>query len=153
LGSRAVPLLDRKVPGTRGNIDLLFIASSGIWVIDAKKYRGPLERRDKGGWLTTDYRLYIKRRDRTHLVDGLAWQVNAVRTALAGADPPVHAVLCFVDAEWKLFAKPFQLKEVWVTSGKALAKMIADSGPLTEREVNDIAHRLAAALPPAVGSR
>jgi len=144
--------LDRKVPGTRRNIDLLFIASSGVWVIDAKKYRGPVERRDKGGWFKTDHRLYINRRDRTTLVDGLGWQVDAVRNALGGSNPPVHAVLCLVDAEWKFFAKPFQLNRVWVSPGRALAEMIAAPGPLTERDVIDVADRLATALPSAVAS-
>lgn len=152
LGPHAVPLLDRMVPGTRANIDLLFVAASGVWVIDAKKYRGPVERRDKGGLLTTDYRLYVNRRDRTSLVDGLGWQVRAVRAALGGLDPPVHAALCFVDAEWRLFAKAFQLKGVWVSSGKALSEMIAAPGPLAEGAVVEIAHRLAAALPASDGS-
>jgi hypothetical protein len=150
LGQHAMPLLDRKVPGTRGNIDLLFIASSGVWVIDAKKYRGPVERRDKGGPFKTEYHLYINRRDRTTLIDGLGWQLNAVRTALVGSDPPIYAVLCLVDAEWKFFAKPFQLNSVWVSPARGLAEMIAAPGPLTERDRTDIAERLAAALPPAV---
>src|SRR4051794_27144222 len=40
VGDRAVLLHDRKVPNTRGNIDHLAIAPSGIWLIDAKTYRG-----------------------------------------------------------------------------------------------------------------
>jgi hypothetical protein len=152
LGPHAVPLLDRKVPGTRGNIDLLFVAASGVWVIDAKKYRGPVERRDNGGLLTSDYRLYVNRRDCTSLVDGLGWQVRAVRAALNGLDTPVHAAICFVDAEWRLFAKAFQIKGVWVSSGKALPEMIAAPGPLADSAVVEIAHRLASALPASDGS-
>jgi hypothetical protein len=40
VGDRAVLLHDRKVPRTRGNIDHLAIAASGVWVIDAKHYTG-----------------------------------------------------------------------------------------------------------------
>jgi hypothetical protein len=36
VGDRAVLLHDRKVPRTRGNIDHIAIAASGVWVIDAK---------------------------------------------------------------------------------------------------------------------
>ena len=115
VGDRAVLLHDCKVPKTRGNIDHIAVAASGVWVIDAKTYKGQVERRDKGGWFKTDYRLYVNRRDQTKLADGLGWQVEAVRSALGGAEAPIHAALCFIDAEWSLFAKPFQLHGAWVT--------------------------------------
>lgn len=59
LGDQAVLLHDRKVPGTRGNIDHIAIGPSGVWIIDAKRYKGRVEKRDKGGWFTSDLRLYI----------------------------------------------------------------------------------------------
>jgi hypothetical protein len=132
-GDRVVLLHDRKVPRTRGNIDHLAVAPSGVWLIDAKHYKGLVELRDKGRWFKTDYRLYVGGRDRTTIVEGLGWQVEAVRSALSGADVIVNAVLCFVEAEWKLFAKPFQLNGVWVTWGTKLAEMIAAPGPLSLR--------------------
>jgi hypothetical protein len=150
MGERAVLLHDRKVPGTRGNIDHLAIAASGVWVIDAKNYRGQVEHRDKGGWFKTDYHLYVGGRDRSKMADGLGWQIEAVRVALAGADVPVHGVLCFIEAEWSFFAKPFQHKGVWVTWGKKLAEMIAAPGHLSAADVTSIAERLATALPPVV---
>ena len=149
VGDRAVLLHDRKVPRTRGNIDHLAIAASGIWVIDAKHYQGQVEHRDKGGWFKTDYHLYVGGRDRTKIADGLAWQVDAVRSALAGTDVPISAALCFIEAEWSLFAKPFKQNGVWVTWAKKLAEMIAAPAPLSLPEVADIAERLASALPPA----
>jgi hypothetical protein len=150
LGDRVVLLNDRKVPGTRGNIDLLAIAGSGVWVIDAKNYKGMVERRDVGRWFKTDQRLYVRGRDRTKLTDGLGWQIDAVRKALGGTHVPVSAALCFVKSDWKLFAKPFQQSGVWVTWAKKLAKMIDTPGPLTPVDVTQIADRLAAALPPKV---
>lgn len=60
LGDSAVLLHDRKVPGTRGNIDHIAIAAcSGVWIIDAKRYKGKVEKRDKGGWFSSDLRLYV----------------------------------------------------------------------------------------------
>ena len=150
VGDRAVLLHDCKAPKTRGNIDHIAIAASGVWVIDAKTYKGMVERRDKGGWFKTDFRLYVNGRDRTKLAEGLGWQVEAVRSALAGADVSVHAALCFIDAEWKLFAKPFQLHDAWITWGQKLAEMIAADGPLSEVDVMHVADRLATALPPMV---
>lgn len=115
---RADLLHDRKFPKTRGDIDHIAVASSGVWVIDAKQYNGLVGKRDKGGLFEVDYRFYVNGRDRTKLAEGLGWQVEAVRAALTGADVPVNAALCFIDAEWRLFAKPFQLKGAWVTWGQ-----------------------------------
>ena len=136
------------MPGARGNIDHIAVAASGVWVIDTKKYKGRVERRDVGGFFKTDLRLYVGRRDQTKLADGLAWQIDAVRAALGGSEVPIQAVLCFVDAEWKPFAKPFRHEGVWVTWPKKLAYMIAEPGPLTSADVTDVAGRIAVALPP-----
>lgn len=82
LGHRAVVLHDRRVPGTRGNIDHIVVAATGVWVIDAKQYRGRVEQRDKGGWFRTDWRLYVGGRDRTKLVTQMGWQLKAVVAAV-----------------------------------------------------------------------
>src|SRR5262249_46069604 len=42
-------LHDRRVPGTRGNIDHIVIAPSGVFVIDAKLYTGLIQVRNRGG--------------------------------------------------------------------------------------------------------
>ena len=149
LGERAVLLHDRRVPDTRSNIDHLAIAASGVWVIDAKAYAGQVQRRDKGGWFATDHRLFVHGRDKTALVDGLAWQVEAVERALGGLPVPITPVLCFVGAEWGWFSKPFQLRGVWVTWGAKLAEMIAAPGPVADADVADIARRLQTSLPAA----
>jgi hypothetical protein len=149
VGDRAVLLHDRKVPKSRGNIDQIAVAASGVWVIDAKTYKGKLERRAVGGFFNAQQRLYVGGRDRTKLVDGLGWQVDALHKALGDEVVPIHAVLCFIDAEWSFFAKPFQMGGVWVTWGRKLAEMIAEPGELSEEDVLRVAKRLAEALPPA----
>jgi hypothetical protein len=153
LGDRAVLLHDRKVPGDRRNIDHLAVAASGVWVIDTKRWSGLVELRDVGGWFRVDRRLYVKGRDRTEAVDGMAWQVEAVREALVGVtlDVPLHAAACFVEAEWKWFAKPFELKGVRVSGPESLAVAISEAGPLSLDGVMEVARRLAAALPSKVG--
>jgi hypothetical protein len=149
VGDRAVFLHDRKVPRSRRNIDHIAVAASGVWVIDAKNYAGRVEQRDVGRWFTTDKRLYVGGRDRTKAVDGLAWQVEAVRVALDEPDVPVHPALCFIGADWNVFAKPFDQGGVWVTWAKKLAEVIAAAGPLTTAQVTNIAEQLAVALPAA----
>jgi hypothetical protein len=84
---RAVVVLhDRRIPGTRANIDHIAITRSGaVWAIDAKNYSGKVQRIDKGGWFSTDLRLYVGRRDCTKLVHGMGKQVEAIRAALGDA--------------------------------------------------------------------
>jgi hypothetical protein len=148
LGTSAVLLSDRMVPRTKGNIDHIAVAASGVWVIDAKHYTGKVEHRDRGGWLRTDWRLYVDGRDKTKLVDALDWQIAALEKVLSGEEVPIHAALCFVGAGWGLFSKPFQQAGVWVTWVAKLADMILAPGPLDEDAVQAIATKLARVLPP-----
>jgi hypothetical protein len=46
LPRRWVVLHDRRLPGTRTNVDHLVIGPRGVWVIDSKAYRAPL----RAGW-------------------------------------------------------------------------------------------------------
>ena len=147
LCASAVLLSDRWVPRTRGNIDLIAIAASGVWVIDAKHYTGKVEHRDRGRWFRTDWRLYVNGRDKTKLVDALDWQIAAVEKVLSDPEAPVHAALCFVGANWGLFSKPFQQAGVWVTWVAKLADMILEPGPLGGDEAQAIAAKLARGLP------
>lgn len=149
VGDRAVMLHDRRIPGSRANIDHLVVAASGIWIIDAKSYNGKVEQRDIGKWLKTDYRLYVNGRDQTKLVGGLARQINAVLEAIEDADIRVSAALCFVDSEWGLFSNPFHQGGVLVTWPKKLSEAIAEPGSLSPKMVMNVADRLAAALPPS----
>jgi hypothetical protein len=150
VGDRAIVLNDRKVPKTRGNIDHIVIAASGVWVIDAKNYKGAVERRDVGGWFNVENRLYVNRRDQSKLVRGLGWQITAVRAALSDTAIPVTGVLCFTDAEWGFFAKPFTIDGVKVTWAKSLVEMITEAGPLKSADVSRVAERLSVALPPEI---
>ena len=147
VGDRVVLLHDRKIPKSTANIDHLAIASSGVWIIDAKKYVGTLKKVDKGGWRRIDNRVYVAGRDQTRLVEGLHKQAAVVRTALGSEDVPIHSALCFIGAEWDFFLKPFQIEGVWIIYGKKLAELIAAPGPLSDHEVLRLANMLAEALP------
>jgi Nuclease-related domain len=146
-------LHDRRIPGSRANIDHIVVSARRVFVIDAKRYSGTVRKVDKGGWFSTDHRLYVGGRDRTRLVDGMAKQVAAVRGTLG--EPMMEEfelrltpVLCFVEADWPLFARPFQLGGVWVDGPKSLAKRIEQPGHLEPEHVRALAKRVAAALPP-----
>ncbi len=110
-GQPDVQLLnDRRVTGTRGNIDHLAISPAGVFVIDAKNYRGTIRIRDVGGLFRSDRRLYVGRRDCSKLAANLGWQIEAVTGALMAAqvNPPssVTPVLCFVGGTWPLLSPP-----------------------------------------------
>lgn len=150
LGDRAIMLDDRKVPGGRGNIDHLVIASSGVWVIDAKKYTGRVERRDVGGWRKVDDRLFVNGREQTKLAVKLGWQIDAVRKVMSKAglvEVPIHSALCFTNSEWGMFAKPFQIGGVWVTWAQKLVELIVAPSEVTVVDREHAALTLGIGLP------
>jgi hypothetical protein len=146
-----VVLHDRLRPGATANIDHLAVTPAGVWVIDAKRYEGQVTRRDVGGWFSTDVRLYVGRRDCTKLVAAMATQVAAVRKALGAdwAEVPVRPVLCFVDAEWRWFASPFELRGVLVTWPRAARELLVRPGPYPAEAIGLIGARLDERLRPA----
>jgi hypothetical protein len=144
-------LHDRRIPGSRANIDHLVVAPHGVFVIDAKNYNGRVERRDRGGLFSTDYRLYVGNRDRTGLLAGMRNQSEAVRTALAvpREQIPIVQTICFVAADWSLFARPIQFDAVQVLWPRALVKQLRFEGPLDRTTIAEVERRLALALPAA----
>ena len=68
-------LHDRRVPGTTGNIDHVVIGPGGVFVVDAKLYAGTIRVRDVGGLFKRNQRLYVGRRDCSHLAENMKWQV------------------------------------------------------------------------------
>ena len=148
-------LHDRRIPGSRANIDHLVISQAGVFVLDTKHYKGRVEQRDVGGWFTTDLRLYVGGRDRSKLVAGMKPQVDAVRRALAGDDVwrevPVTAALLFMsDDNWSLLDfKPLRFGEVYALWGKALGKLIRADRVGQPIDVPELERALGVALPAA----
>lgn len=140
-------LHDRRLPGSKANIDHLVVAPSGVFVVDAKNYRGRVERIDRGGWFTTDHRLYVGGRDKTALVAGMAKQVRAVQGVLASHfTVPVVPVICFVRSDWSLFASPLRFGNVHVLWPRALSKLLRTPGTLTTPQIGEIERQLALTL-------
>ena len=85
---------------------------TGVYVIDAKKYRGrPHLKIDGGLFRPRVERLLVGSRDCTKLVDGVLKQVDVVRGILEPG-VPVHGVLCFVEADWPLLGGNFTTRDV-----------------------------------------
>jgi hypothetical protein len=150
---KVLVLHDRRIPRTTANIDHIAVTPSGVWVIDAKRYTGKVDYVNKGGWFTNDFRLTVGGRDRTKVVLQVHKQLERMTAAMASspyADVALHGALCFVDAEWGLFAKAFSIRNVHVTWGKELCERLVADGPIDEGAREAIHRHIAASFPPAV---
>jgi hypothetical protein len=128
------------------------IAPAGVFVVDAKNYQGLIDVRDRGGLLSRDERLYVGRRDCTHLADNLAWQVDAVRAVLRDAGEqydavPLVPVLCFVEGEWPLLFPPNSFRGVHLEGKRSVRRLVARTSLLDAQTIDELTTVLAAALP------
>ncbi|MGA4506716.1 nuclease-related domain-containing protein [Propionibacteriaceae bacterium G1746] len=143
-------LHDRRIPGSRANIDHLVIGSSGVFVVDAKRYAGqrPQLRVEGGVVRPRVEKLLVGGRDRSSLVGGMHKQVGLVRAALADRPQvPVHGVLCFVQAEWPLLGGDFSVEGVSVLWPQRLAQWVTNPGPLQPDHIAELQWRLHEAFP------
>ena len=149
LHGRGVVLVhDRRMPGSRANIDHLAVGPGGVTVIDTKRIRGKVKVHREGGlFASSRERLIVAGRDRTHLVEGVCRQV-AVVAELLGESVVVIGAMCFVESELPLFSKP-KLQGVRIAGPRGVARLARRDGPHTPSEVQEIAERLRAALPEA----
>lgn len=145
-------LHDRRVPGTRGNIDHILVTRAGVFVVDAKNHKGRIEVRDRGGLFRTDLRLLIGGRDCSALADATAWQVDAVQTVLiaAGTDPlpPITPVLCFLSVEWPILRPPDRFRDVRLANDRSIKRLLASEDRLAADVVDSLVLVLSSALPP-----
>jgi hypothetical protein len=142
-----VVLHDRRIPGSRANIDHIVITRAGIWVIDAKRYKGRPELRIEGGILRPRTEmLLVGRRDCTNLVDGVLGQVQLVQEHVGPIT--VTGALCFVDADWPLVGGSFTTRGVQVLWPRRLAKLLGAHAE-GEIDVDAVTNQVAARFPPA----
>lgn len=115
---------DRRVPGSRANIDHIVITRESIWIIDTKRYAGKApEKRVEGGLFRPRVETLWLRGDKSKLIDGVVWQMEKVEEVVGPL--PIRGALCFIDAEWPLFPDPFTVDDVLITWPKNLAKQIS----------------------------
>ena len=142
-------LHDRRIPGSRANIDHLAVTPTGVFVIDAKKYAGRPHLKIEGGLLRPRVeRLLVGSRDCTKLVDGALKQIGIVRKVI-GDQVAVQGVLCFVEADWPLLGGSFTTRGVEVMKPKKLYPLLQAGDLADVHAVEDVYRRLASALPPA----
>lgn len=143
-------LHDRRIPGTKANIDHLVVTPWGVFVIDAKRY---LNKRPEfyveGGvfGFGGTARLKVGGRKKDELVDGILWQMERVQTVLGDA-ARVQGILCFVEADWPLIGGDFSVRGVRVVWPRRLAKELLKTEPPT-LDVDAVSRMLAARFPHA----
>jgi hypothetical protein len=148
IGDRGVVLHDRARPRGRGNIDHLVIGPAGVFVVDAKSYRGKVERRMVGSLFHRGPALFIAGRNQTKLVEGAQRQLADVR-ACVGSRAPCRAALCLTRVEWPALVGPFSIGDVWVGWAKKLAKLALRGDALSHDQIVSIARTLSARFPKA----
>ena len=139
-------LHDRRLAArSSANIDHIVVAAGGVWVVDAKNYRGRIEVTGRRS------RLIVGGRDRTALVPGVRRQVRRVMAELRTTYPavPVYGALCFVGAERRRGRRAQTVGNVLVTWEKDLDRRLRDPGPLDEPHRAAIQHHLARRFGPA----
>ena len=147
-------LHDRRIPGRRTNIDHLAVCPSGVFAIDAKRYKGKIEVRAP---FFGDPSLFFAGRNKTKLVDGLMRQRDAVRSALTETFPeiPVQACFCFLNPKGQAGGSGLPLFRTLSINGfqlfypRKLSKHLNSPGPLTEEAHREVVELLAHAFPRA----
>ena len=112
-------LHDRKIPKSVANNDHILISSRGIFVIDAKNYKGMVRVEEKGGIFSPlTETLYVGNRNQTKLVEGVKKQIAIVTKAFDdhNSSVPIFGMLAFYKAEWPLFFKPKEVDGILINS-------------------------------------
>jgi len=154
LTSDAKVLTDRQVPGTNSNIDHIVIASSGVWIIDSKKWTGKIEyKADSLASINT--RLYVGGKDRTSKVESLYGLVIPVAQVIEDRTIPIYPALVFIEGDWStaslprfLMGKPYVHEGVFISTPRTLIKMINEPGALNAETINLLADKLDETLKP-----
>lgn len=148
LGDRVAVLHDRRVPGSRANIDHLAIAPSGVWVVGSK------QRADKVSVSKPLFggrgKLLVDGRDETELADELSRQVALVARAIAAVAPdvPVRGTMCFAGTELPTLRR-LTIDGHPLLDPRALARRIDAAGSMTDAQIRAIILELARRFPRA----
>ncbi len=147
------PLHDRRMPGSRGNIDHLFVGPGGVFVIDAKHFKGADISIDYVGGLFSPRVEFLKvdGRQRKGLLEGVLKQAEAVRETLTStpfAAIPVTPMLCFVDGLLPARKSKRVAQGVQLVTLKGIAEHLSRDGTLKGEEILAVAVALNTTMPP-----
>lgn len=147
LGGDALFLYNRRRGrgSEKGDIDILVVVPSGVFIIDPKKYAGRKVRSDRSGDT-----FVIDGRRRIHLAPSMRRQIEVVTEAMSSSPystVPVCAAYCFVGAD--LPWTKLKIDGVAVLGKKGVIKMLKRAGTLDPEQRRAIHAYLHQQFPPA----
>jgi hypothetical protein len=146
---------DRRVPGSKANIDHIAVTKSGIYVIDAKNYEGAIKIVDKSGFFSDpDLKLYVGGRNCMNLISGMKRQVEVIKEIIKESkiDIPVVGVLAFYKAEWDQFwfsRGQIEIQEVLLNS-RGLEPIVSKDGQYSNVDIDKLVNLIASKMQSAV---
>jgi len=146
-----VLLNDRRIRGSKANIDHILITEKAVFIIDAKNYRGMVSV-EYASLFSRKEILRIAGKDRTKLALGVQKQVRLVQDALESmkiSSESVQGVLAFFDADWPLISPPKQIFDVKINGRKGLADLIQKHSSRSNLDIKQVANTLIKAFPAA----
>jgi hypothetical protein len=147
-----ISIHDRKIPGSRANIDHIAVAASGIYVIDAKVVSGKMSSRRTGPiWDRGPMQLLIGGRNKSSFISGMDRQVETVTRAVngVGGGVSVEAMVVLVGVQVGWFERPLLVQGVWIGWRKALGKVLTKPGAISPEIRQHLATAIADRLPAA----
>jgi Nuclease-related domain len=141
-------LHDRRTPEARVSIDHVAIGPGGVYVVAAKLSRGIVRPRP-AGLGRREQRVFVGANDQTKLIAKVRAQADAIGRALRGTPIPVTAAVCFVDAQWPIPARPFELRGVWIGWPDSLPDLVGRPGLLDAEAMRATAEVLDRRLAPS----
>ena len=146
-----VLLNDRRIRGSKANIDHMLVTHKAVFIIDAKNYRGLISVEFESLFSRKEI-LIIDGKNRTKLALGVQKQVGLVREALEamtiGADS-VQGVLAFFAADWPLISPPKQILDVKINGRKGLIDLFQKHESQNNLDIKKVANILIKAFPAA----
>jgi hypothetical protein len=149
-----VILSDRVLPGTQGNIDFVVVASSGIWVIDAKKWQGLIEMKPTSR-LAATMDLFVDKVKKTPEIDRIYNLVIPIRQLVTDRSVPIEPALVFMEGNWSTRSSlhlqlkgPYREGKVWIGGATTVTNKIKEPGALSADHVARLGKHLDQALPP-----
>ncbi len=151
-------LTDRLVPGdSEANIDHVVVASSGVWIIDSKKWTGEIRYRSPR-FPSTDPRRYLSigGEDRTANIAKIYRLVIPVAQVIGDRTVDVYPVMAFIEAVWGVpeglhFNRgkgPYEHDGVFLSGGHSIIRKINEPGPLSSESIEALYRKLDSAMPP-----
>ena len=143
-----IVLHDRRIPGSKANIDHIAITGTGVYVIDAKNYVGQINIEYSGLFSSKPPQLKVGNRNQTKLVDGVKRQVEIVIECLAKQDVSVlvTGLLYFYRADWPMLLPPKEISGVLLNSRKGFTRIAELPANINSNDIEKIARVIAETL-------